>query len=127
MPSTDTPKQEGKEATSSDGQTTYSRREFMQNVAVAGAAASATTILGAPAIVRAQTDKGPIKFGLIEDYSGIAAYQGLPKNHAVQLAIKEINAGYMLKGGPTGPGGLGAFGQAGGFSSDHEHQRQGCR
>lgn len=111
MPNTDTPKQDDQEAANSDDHTTYSRREFMQNVAVVGAAAGATTILGAPAIVRAQTGEGPIKFGLIEDYSGIAAYQGLPKNHAVQLAIKEINAGYMLKGGPTGPGGLGAFGQ----------------
>ena len=122
MSNSDTPDQENQGTTNQDGDTTYSRREFIQNVAVVGAAAGATSILGAPAIVRAQTGMGPIKFGLIEDYSGIAAYQGLPKNHAVQLAIKEINAGLTLKGGPTGPGGLGAFGAAGGFSPDHEHQ-----
>lgn len=99
-----------------DDESGFTRREFMQTAATAGAVAGAVSVVGAPAIVKAQTDKGPIKFGLIEDYSGIAAYQGLPKNHAVQLAIKEINDGFGLKGGPTGPGGLGAFGQQAGIA-----------
>src|SRR5437667_278074 len=68
-------------------------------------------VLGFPAIIGAQGKEGSIKFGLLEDRSGNAAYQGIPKWHATQLAIKEINDGFALKGGPTGPGGLGVFGQ----------------
>lgn len=87
------------------------RREFIQTAAATGAAVGAGSILGFPAVIRAQSKEAPIKFGLLEDRSGNAAYQGIPKYHATQLAIKEINEGFGLKGGPTGPGGLGAFAQ----------------
>lgn len=87
------------------------RREFIQAAAATGAVVGAGSVLGFPAIIGAQGKEGPVKFGLLEDRSGNAAYQGIPKWHATQLAIKEINDGFALKGGPTGPGGLGVFGQ----------------
>jgi branched-chain amino acid transport system substrate-binding protein len=94
-----------------DAVSALTRREFIQAAAVTGAVAGAGSVLGFPAVIRAQGKERPIKFGLLEDRSGNAAYQGIPKFHATQLAIKEINDGYALKGGPTGPGGLGAFGE----------------
>jgi urea transport system substrate-binding protein len=97
---------EAEVASAADGVT---RRDLLAaSVATAG---SSVVLAMAPAIVRAQSlGDGPIKFGLIEDYSGNAAYQGLPKLHATELAIKEINEGLTLKGGALGPGGLGAMG-----------------
>ena len=97
---------EAKVASAAEGPT---RRDLLAaSVATAG---SSVVLAMAPAIVRAQSlGDGPIKFGLIEDYSGNAAYQGLPKLHATELAIKEINEGLTLKGGALGPGGLGAMG-----------------
>ena len=89
-----------------DDVTAIKRRDFLTGAASAGAVLSASAVISAPAIVNAQAIKqGPIKFGLIEDYSGIAAYQGLPKLHTTQLAIEEINQGLTLKAGPSGPGG----------------------
>src|SRR5215831_1807174 len=88
--------------------TEIKRRDFIAGAASVGALLGASGMISAPAIVRAETIKqGPIKFGLIEDYSGIAAYQGLPKLHTTQLAIEEINQGLTLKAGPSGPGGVG--------------------
>jgi urea transport system substrate-binding protein len=52
-----------------------------------------------------------VKIGFIEDYSGNLAIYGIQKLHAAQLAVKEINEGKTLKGGPIGAGGLGAEGQ----------------
>ncbi len=95
-----------------DQATGTTRRGFMKTVGVAGVAIGASTILGAPAIARAST--GPIKFGLLEDRSGNFALFGIPKHHGTLLAAEEINQGYTLAGGPTGPGGLGVFGRAAG-------------
>jgi len=53
----------------------------------------------------------PIKIGFIEDYSGDIAIYGIQKLHAAQLAVKEINEGYMLRGGPIGVGGKGVIGK----------------
>ena len=93
-----------------DDVTAIKRRDFLTGAASAGAVLSASAVISAPAIVNAQAIKqGPIKFGLIEDYSGIAAYQGLPKLHTTQLAIEEINQGLTLKAGPSGPGGVGVL------------------
>jgi branched-chain amino acid transport system substrate-binding protein len=96
-----------------DSTRTVSGDDITRRAVLKGGAAVATgaiTLMSAPVILHAQSgDKQPIKFGLIEDYSGIAAYQGLPKLHATQLAIEEINNGLTLKGGALGPGGLGAF------------------
>lgn len=88
------------------------RRQFVKGVGLAGATVGASAILGAPGIVRASSTKsGPIKIGLLEDRSGNFALFGLPKHHGTLLAVKEINEGYTLPGGPTGPGGLGVFGK----------------
>lgn len=86
------------------------RRDFIKKVGVAGAVVGASTVLGAPSIIKASSLKsGPIKIGLLEDRSGNFALFGIPKHHGTLLAIKEINEGYTLPGGPTGPGGLGVF------------------
>lgn len=77
-----------------------SRRTFLKASSVAIGAAVFTTAMQARA---AET----IKFGLLEDRSGNFALFGLPKYHGTQLAIKEINEGFMLATGPTGPGGAG--------------------
>ncbi len=77
-----------------------SRRTFLKASSVAIGAAVFTTAIQARA---AET----IKFGLLEDRSGNFALFGLPKYHGTQLAIKEINEGFMLATGPTGPGGAG--------------------
>lgn len=53
-----------------------------------------------------------VKIGFIEDYSGDIAIYGIQKLHGAQLAIKEINEGFRLKGGPVGSGGLGVIGKA---------------
>jgi urea transport system substrate-binding protein len=53
----------------------------------------------------------PVKIGFIEDESGNLSVYGIQKLHAAQLAVKEINEGKTLKGGPDiGAGGLGALG-----------------
>lgn len=82
------------------------RRTVMQ-----GAAAVATVgaVLARPAIVRAAT-ANPVKIGFIEDESGNLSIYGIQKLHAAQLAVKEINEGFTLAGGPVGPGGLGTMG-----------------
>src|SRR5262245_14465133 len=84
------------------------RRKVMQ---ATGAAVAAATILTKIRPTGAQ-DKGPVKIGFIEDYSGNLAVYGLQKLHAAQLAVKEINEGKTLKGSPAiGTGGFGATAQ----------------
>ena len=51
----------------------------------------------------------PIKIGFIEDLSGDLAIYGMQKYHAALLAISEINAGLMLKGGRICSPGTGVF------------------
>ncbi len=89
-----------------DTATGIRRRDFMTGTA---ATITAATVL--PNIRRAKAqDSGPIKIGHIEDLSGNLAVYGVQKDHAAQLAVKEINEGKALKGGPAGSGGLGVFG-----------------
>jgi urea transport system substrate-binding protein len=51
-----------------------------------------------------------IKIGFIEDYTGDLAIYGLQKRHAAQLAVKEINEGFSLRGGAVGAPGIAVFG-----------------
>ena len=83
------------------------RRTLIQG---AGAAVASAAILTQARPLWAQ-GKDPVKLGFIEDYSGNLSVYGLQKLHAAQLAVKEINEGKTLKGGPVGAGGLGALGQ----------------
>lgn len=53
--------------------------------------------------------KDIIKIGFIEDYYGDLSIYGLAKNHAAQLAIKEINDGFTLLGGPLSAPGRAIF------------------
>jgi urea transport system substrate-binding protein len=80
------------------------RRELFQGAAAVGVTTSALGILGRRA--RAQGAE-PIKVGLLEDQSGNIALFAMPKLHAAQLAIQEINDGFTLISGPTGMGGIG--------------------
>ena len=82
------------------------RRDFMTGTA---ATVTAATVLPNIRSARAQSS-GPIKIGHIEDLSGNLAVYGVQKYHAALLAVKEINEGKTLKGGPVGSGGLGAMG-----------------
>ena len=51
-----------------------------------------------------------MKVGFIEDELGNLSVYGIQKLHAAQLAVKEINEGKTLKGGPDiGAGGLGTW------------------
>jgi len=87
------------------------RRDFMTGSLTAAAVAGigAPTILSAIGRARAQ-DSGPVKIGHIEDLSGNLSVYGIQKYHAAQLAVKEINEGKTLLGGPNGSGGLGVLG-----------------
>ncbi len=82
------------------------RRDFLTGTA---ATVTAATVLPNIRSARAQSS-GPIKIGHIEDLSGNLAVYGVQKYHAALLAVKEINEGKTLKGGPVGSGGLGAMG-----------------
>ncbi len=82
----------------------FNRRDFVKGAAAIGLTAGVT---GFPYIKTAAAADGSVKFGLLEDRSGNFALFGTPKYHGTQLAIKEINDGFMLLNGPTGPGGLG--------------------
>ena len=82
------------------------RRTFM--TAAAGITAAATVL---PHIrVSRAAEGGPIKIGHIEDQSGNLSVYGIQKEHAARLAVKEINEGFTLKGGPVGAPGLGTMG-----------------
>src|SRR5690606_41382624 len=92
------------------------RRDFVKGVGTGVAAAA--FLGGLPTIhiprARAQATSAPVMIGVLEDYSGDLALYGIQKRHAAELAIKEINEGYTLKGGPSGSGGLGAWGSIAG-------------
>lgn len=87
-------------------QTGPTRRTLFQGAA---AVAAAGTVLQPFNIVRAASDN-PVKMGFIEDESGNLSIYGIQKLHAAQLAVKEINEGFTLAGGPVGPGSLGTMG-----------------
>ncbi len=80
------------------------RREFITGAATGVAAATVLT-----GIKPAKAQSGPVKIGHIEDLSGNLAVYGVQKYHAAQLAVKEINEGKTLKGGPVASGGLGSL------------------
>jgi len=81
----------------------------MKTAAVAGAAAVVgSKVFQVPHIVLG-AEAPAIKFGLLEDRSGNFSIFGLNKWRGTQLAIKEINEGWTLKGGPQGPGGPGVY------------------
>ena len=87
-----------------DSTVAATRRELLHGAAAAGVTALSIGILGRSA--RAQSAE-PIKIGLLEDQSGNIALFSMPKLHAAQLAIQEINNGFTLASGPTGLGGIG--------------------
>ncbi len=93
----------------SPGSARVTRRQFVSSAAAAGAAlALGGKVFGVPNVVLGASAP-PIKFGLLEDRSGNFSIFGLNKWHGTQLAIKEINDGWTLAGGPQGPGGPGVF------------------
>jgi branched-chain amino acid transport system substrate-binding protein len=83
------------------------RRTLIQ---AAGGAVAAAAILKHVKPLAAQSSE-PVKIGFIEDYSGNLSVYGLQKLHAAQLAVKEINEGKTLKGGPVPAGGYNALAQ----------------
>ena len=93
--------------TSGTAKSEIGRRTVLQG---AGATIAAATVLSRTTPLYGAEDKSPVKLGFIEDYSGNLAIYGIQKLHAAQLAVKEINEGKTLKGGPIGAGGLGAEG-----------------
>lgn len=100
----------GSSGNGADAAPALSRRDFLKTMAAAGAA---TAVTGFPYVqARAAGNNGSIKFGLLEDRSGNFALFSIPKYHGTQLALKEINDGWTLKGGVQGPGGTGVFAKA---------------
>lgn len=70
------------------------RRRFLQSTML-GAAAGATGMLSAPAVLRAQG--APIKVGVLHPVSGALSYSGQQGRIGAQLAIDEINAAGGIK------------------------------
>lgn len=107
-PSADDPKTTSSEQDPSAATPTQGpgRRDLIKGAA---GLAAATAVLATPGIVHA-ANESPVKLGFIEDLSGNLSIYGIQKLHAAQLAVKEINAGLTLKGGPVGSGGINAFG-----------------
>ena len=64
---------------------TLNRRSFLRSTGAAAAAVG----LGAPTILRAQSDT--IKLGGLHDLSGPLDASGIPMNEILKLAVKEIN------------------------------------
>ncbi len=86
----------------------FTRRTFLKGSAAASAAMAAPIYLAG--ISKSFAAKsGAVKIGHIEDLSGNLAVYGVQKDHAAQLAVKEINEGKTLKGGPVGSGGMGSL------------------
>ncbi len=119
QPTNDSEFDTGATATPSDmaGAPEADRRKMLKLMGAAGAGLAAPG-LGATYLrgfeytrsVQAQ-GSGPVKVGFIEDESGNLSVYGIQKLHAAQLAVKEINDGKTLKGGPDiGAGGLAALG-----------------
>ncbi len=87
---------------------TFTRRTFLKgSVAVSAGIAAPAYLEGISKSFAAES--GPVKIGHIEDLSGNLAVYGVQKDHAAQLAVKEINEGKTLKGGPAGSGGVGSL------------------
>jgi branched-chain amino acid transport system substrate-binding protein len=82
------------------------RRDFIGGAAAA--AGIAAGLVSMPFVVtRARAESsGSVRFGTLDDLSGNFAKADMPKHHAIQLAVKEINEGFTLANGPTGPGGI---------------------
>ncbi len=104
-----------KETVTSDKVTKENDSSNIKRRTVVKGAMAASAVLSMPIILtgikRAEAASGPVKIGHIEDLSGNIAVYGVQKWHAAQLAVKEINEGKALKGGPVGSGGLGSLGK----------------
>src|SRR6266700_3780025 len=70
------------------------RRRLLQTTAV-GAAAAATGLVNAPALVRAQVS--PVKLGVLHPVSGALSYSGQQGRLGATIAIEEINAAGGIK------------------------------
>ena len=99
------------------GRTAADRRRVLKLMGAASAGVAApglgATYLRGFEYTRSVQAQGssPVKVGFIEDESGNLSVYGIQKLHAAQLAVKEINEGKTLKGGPDiGAGGLGTLG-----------------
>ena len=99
------------------GRSATDRRKVLKLMGAAGAGVAApgfgATYLRGFEYTRSVQAQGssPVKVGFIEDESGNLSVYGIQKLHAAQLAVKEINEGKTLKGGPDiGAGGLGTLG-----------------
>src|SRR6201984_3306652 len=70
------------------------RRNLLQTTAL-GAAAAATGLINAPALLRAQG--APVKVGILHPVSGALSYSGQRGRTAAHLALEEINAAGGIK------------------------------
>ena len=90
----------------SSNRSTADRRKVLKLMGAAGAGVAApgfgATYLRGFEYTRSVQAQGssPVKVGFIEDESGNLSVYGIQKLHAAQLAVKEINEGKTLKGGP---------------------------
>src|SRR6478752_4812420 len=71
------------------------RRNLLQTTALC-AAAAATGLINAPALLRAQG--APVKLGVLHPVSGALSYSGQQGRLGATLAIEEINAAGGIKG-----------------------------
>src|SRR5712691_7464621 len=71
------------------------RRNLLQTTAL-GAAAAATGLINAPALLRAQG--APVKLGVLRPVTGALSYSGQQGRLGATLAIEEINAAGGVKG-----------------------------
>jgi branched-chain amino acid transport system substrate-binding protein len=72
-----------------------SRRRFLQSTALFATAAT-TSLVGAPAVLRAQGS--PVKLGVLHPVSGALSYSGQQGRLGAVAAIEEINAAGGIKG-----------------------------
>src|SRR5258707_4596905 len=70
------------------------RRNLLQTTAL-GAAAAATGLINAPALLRAQG--APVKLGVLHPVSGALSYSGQQGRLGATIAIEEINAAGGIK------------------------------
>ena len=70
------------------------RRNLLQTTAL-GAAAAATGLINAPALVRAQVS--PVKLGVLHPVSGALSYSGQQGRLGATLAIEDVNAAGGIK------------------------------
>src|SRR5437899_9240529 len=78
----------------SHGSAEVTRRNLLQTTAL-GAAAAATGLINAPALVRAQVS--PVKLGVLHPVSGALSYSGQQGRLGATIAIEEINAAGGIK------------------------------